>query len=304
MAGKKSPAASNDSPTPCGVVMPISTMGDCSESHWADVLAIVSDAVGSVGFSADLVSNADEVTIIQKTIVQNLYNLPIVICDVSEKNPNVMFELGLRLAFDKPTIIIKDDRTTFSFDTGVIEHMEYPRDLRFAKIVEFKRRLGEKVLATYERSSDDPQFSTFLKHFGQFKVAALDEKEVSGQEFIIEQLSSLQKKVDGISVPPSQFRRPLNSPAGDEMDICCGPMNDAEIREFREALRAEDAITSIRAVPVDHHIHLFARAKFKSVADRRDMEKRFSDMARSHRRNSRKRLASDPIPTGERELAP
>jgi hypothetical protein len=34
------------------------------------------------------------------------------------KNPNVMFELGMRLAFDKPAIIIKDNRTNYSFDTA------------------------------------------------------------------------------------------------------------------------------------------------------------------------------------------
>ena len=112
----------------CGVVMPISASGDCNESHWAEVFAIISEALKPVGFHANMVSGADEVTVIQKTIVQNLYDNPILVCDVSERNPNVMFELGMRLAFDKPTIIIKDDRTSFSFDTGVIEHVEYPRD--------------------------------------------------------------------------------------------------------------------------------------------------------------------------------
>jgi hypothetical protein len=34
-----------------------------------------------------------------------------------------MFELGMRLAFDKPTVIIKDDKTDYMFDTGIIEHV-------------------------------------------------------------------------------------------------------------------------------------------------------------------------------------
>jgi hypothetical protein len=53
---------------------------------------------------------------------------------VSGKNPNVMFELGIRLAFDKATIIIKDDKTDYSFDTSVIQHIPYPRDLRHNQI--------------------------------------------------------------------------------------------------------------------------------------------------------------------------
>ena len=93
----------------CGVVMPISAIGDCNESHWAEVFQIISEAIEPAGFKANMVSGTDEVTVIQKTIVQNLYENPIVVVDVSERNPNVMFELGMRLAFDKPTIIIKGD---------------------------------------------------------------------------------------------------------------------------------------------------------------------------------------------------
>ena len=97
----------------CGLVMPISTFDECSEQHWLDVKAILIEAIESAGFKANLVSDADDVGIIQKRIIQNLFDNPIVVCDVSGKNPNVMFELGLRLAFDKPTIIIKDDATAY-----------------------------------------------------------------------------------------------------------------------------------------------------------------------------------------------
>ncbi|VXB67125.1 RNA helicase [Chryseobacterium sp. 8AT] len=142
----------------CGVIMPISQIDGCSESHWSDVMEIISTCVTEAGFEANIVSNADDVGVIHKRIVQNLYDNPIVICDVSCRNPNVMFELGMRLAFDKPTIIIKDDKTSYSFDTSSIEHIEYPRDLRFNKIQEFKIKLTEKIKSTYKKSSEDPNF--------------------------------------------------------------------------------------------------------------------------------------------------
>jgi hypothetical protein len=182
-------------PLCCGLVMPISSIDGCNEQHWADVKEILIEAVESAGFKANLVSYADDVGIIQKRIIQNLYENPIVVCDVSGKNPNVMFELGLRLAFDKPTIIVKDDKTSYSFDTSPIEHLEYPRDLRFSKIVEFKESLKDKVIATLKKSQDDPNYTTFLKHFGTFTVAKLDTKEVSKEDFIIEELKELKKSV-------------------------------------------------------------------------------------------------------------
>ncbi len=179
----------------CGLVMPISSIDGCSEQHWKEVREILNEAIGKAGFEANLVSHADDVGIIHKRIIQNLYDNPIVVCDVSGKKPNVMFELGMRLAFDKPTIIIKDNKTSYSFDTSSIEHLEYPRDLRFNKIIEFKKVLSEKVKATYERSNSDPEYTTFLKHFGTFKVAQLEQKEVSKEDYIIEELRGIKKQM-------------------------------------------------------------------------------------------------------------
>jgi len=177
----------------CGIVMPISTIDGCSEQHWSDVLEILNETIEIAGFEPNLVSNADDIGIIQKRIIQNLYENPIVICDVSGKNPNVMFELGMRLAFDKPTIIIKDDHTTYSFDTSAIEHISYPRDLRFNKIIEFKKDLKQKIVGTYNKAKDDPGYSTFLKHFGQFKVAKIDTTEVSKEDYILEEIKDLRR---------------------------------------------------------------------------------------------------------------
>lgn len=176
----------------CGIIMPISTLDGCNEQHWIDVKNILTESIESSGFEANLVSNADDVGIIQKTIIQNVYDNPIIVCDVSGKNPNVMFELGMRLAFDKPTIIVKDDKTSYSFDTSPIEHLTYPRDLRFNKIVDFKKDLTEKIIATIKKSKEDKNFSTFLKHFGKFTVAKLETTEVSKEEFIIEELRDLR----------------------------------------------------------------------------------------------------------------
>lgn len=182
----------------CGIVMPISAIDGCTEDHWQDVREILDDAISTAGFEPHLVSDANEVGIIQKRIIQNLYENPVVVCDVSGKNPNVMFELGMRLAFDKPTVIVKDDKTSYSFDTSPIEHLQYPRDLRYAQIVEFKEELAEKIRATHQKSKADPNYTTFLKHFGTFKVAKLDTEEVSSSALVLDELQTLRSLVQGL----------------------------------------------------------------------------------------------------------
>lgn len=182
----------------CGIIMPISPIDGCSADHWKEVLLIIKDAIKSANFEPSLVSDSDDVGIIQKRIIHNLYSNPFVVCDVSGKNPNVMFELGLRLAFDKPTLIIKDDVTSYSFDTSPIEHLEYPRDLRYQKINDFKDSLKEKIIATYKKSISDPHYSSFLKQFGDIKVAQLNEKEVTTENFLLQSFDDLRNELKQI----------------------------------------------------------------------------------------------------------
>ena len=207
--------AGDESAKICGLVMPISAIDGCAPSHWDEVREIISDAVLTKGYKANLVSSAVAVGVIHKRIIQNLYDNPIVVCDVSAMNPNVMFELGIRLAFDKPTVIVKDDMTRFSFDTGGIEHMEYPRDLRYSKINGFKKALAEKVDATFN-ASKDPEYTTFLKHFSTITAAKIDSRVGTKDDLILEQLAEIREMLSkrqgprtegGLSVHYSGFDR-------------------------------------------------------------------------------------------------
>jgi hypothetical protein len=92
-------------------------------------------------------------------------------------------------------VIVKDDKTDYSFDIGVIEHVAYPRDLHFHRMVEFKRVLGEKLIASYKVSLSDPNHSTFLKNFGKFHVAGLSESTVPAEKYLIEMMGDLQNEI-------------------------------------------------------------------------------------------------------------
>src|SRR5690242_13163748 len=182
----------------CGLIMPISLIDGYPASHWEAVFSIIKEALSETKFSVELVSDSDEIGVIQKRIVQNIYDNEIVVCDVSAKNPNVMFELGMRLAFDKPVVIIKDDKTNYSFDTAPIEHLEYPRELNYHKIQIFKLKLKDKVVATFE-ASKSPDYTTFLKHFGHFVVADIEEKKVGKEGYVLEVLSELKNEVRNLA---------------------------------------------------------------------------------------------------------
>lgn len=154
----------------CGYVMPISDSHDYRSGHWREMREIFDEVCAMVGLKDPIiVSESNEVNIIHANIVRNLFEKDIIICDVSSRNPNVMFELGLRIAFDKPIVIIKDDATDYCFDTGTIQHLSYPKDLRYESIKKFKDELKRKIESTLKKYHKEPNESPILELFGSFK---------------------------------------------------------------------------------------------------------------------------------------
>jgi len=186
----------SDLPT-CGIVMPISEIDGLPPSHWSEVLQLLIGSAENAGFQSKLVSESNFSGVIQQRIIQNLYQNELVICDVSGQNPNVMFELGLRLAFDKATIVVVDDRTKISFDTSPIEHLIYPRDLRHGKMIDFTSRLTEMIKATHLESQKDG-YSTFLKHFGTFEIKGLEKKEGGVDEYLLSAIQDMSSEINNL----------------------------------------------------------------------------------------------------------
>jgi hypothetical protein len=221
----KSEAKKSDPPI-CGIAMPISGFDGYPREHWADVKLILEEAIQDADCSPLLVSNDNEMGVIQQRIVTNLYHNPLVICDVSGKNPNVMFELGMRLAFDRPVIIVKDDATDYSFDTSPLEHLPYRKDLRMLDTRDFQRILTGKIKSAISGKNQ----MSFLKSFGNLIAKKLEDRDVSKEDFIIESLELMRKQIarlhqkgDGVSrmdTPrPIMFGGEFSSPILGEVDL-------------------------------------------------------------------------------------
>lgn len=182
----------------CGIIMPIATMSaEYTSDHWSDVRYILHKAIEKAGFIPRIVSDSEESTVIHGSIINNIYNDAIVVCDVSNKNANVMFELGMRLAFNKPVVIVKDDKTDYSFDTGNIQHEPYRKDLRHSTVEKFIDDLSRKITKTYEASTKE-DYQSFLSYFGKFEIARVENTPIAEGEAIeklLNKMSSLEYNV-------------------------------------------------------------------------------------------------------------
>ncbi len=195
MAKKQSSRSTKPKKKPiCGLVMPISDIDGCTAEHWARVRGIIEESLAS-DFEVQMVSDAPDSGVIQSDIVQNLATNPVVVCDVSGRNPNVMVELGLRLAIGMPVVIIKDDKTPRVFDVDPLRYVPYRRDLRYDAISDFKRELKDRVRGSIRRAEEDPKYSAFMDAFGPIKVARVDRLEAGVWELISDRLVRIEHRI-------------------------------------------------------------------------------------------------------------
>lgn len=62
--------------------------------------------------------------VIQATIINELYDADLVLCDLTEHNPNVLFELGVRMASELPIALVKATGTNPIFDVDQMLRVE------------------------------------------------------------------------------------------------------------------------------------------------------------------------------------
>lgn len=90
----------------------------------------------------------------QRSIMADIWSLTnhakLVICDCTQKNPNVFYELGLAHAIGKPTILITQNKTDIPFDLQGHRYIEYQTtEAGLAKLaIELKRALRKTLKLT------------------------------------------------------------------------------------------------------------------------------------------------------------
>jgi hypothetical protein len=129
------------------VAMPFSEKTkDHAPGYFDEVLKhLITPAAVQANFNARTAKKAGS-EVIQSTIVNDLDNADLVIVDLTEHNPNVLFELGMRIAFNKPVCLIRARGTAPIFD---IDHM--------LRVFDYNPSLWASTLAT-----DVPALSEFI----------------------------------------------------------------------------------------------------------------------------------------------
>ena len=108
----------NEEKKTCFAIMPISDPTGYEAGHFLKVYEdIFKPAIEEVGYTPHRVDEDSASSLIQTKIIRNLIEAPMAICDLSTRNPNVLFELGIRQAFDKPVVLVQEKKGRREFLT-------------------------------------------------------------------------------------------------------------------------------------------------------------------------------------------
>lgn len=187
----------------CFVMMPISNHPDYPTGHFDKIYSqIFVEAIKEAGYEAYRVDENQLSDPIMVNIFDAIQKCPIAICDLSSKNPNVLYELGLRQAYDKPVILVQDEKTDRIFDVSGINTYTYQSNRVYENIISARESIKNALNETKNNADKSWSLIKLLKT----REAVLQKEEVTDEnkeEFLLKnimhKLDNLSERVDEIA---------------------------------------------------------------------------------------------------------
>ncbi|MCM1140888.1 MAG: hypothetical protein NC453_20145 [Muribaculum sp.] len=106
----------------CFVIMPF---GGKFDSYWENIYKPI---IRDLGYEPRRVDDIYKPNDIMENIWHSINEAKIILADLTGKNPNVFYELGLAHALAKPVILISLEQEDIPFDIQSIRHIRYNKD--------------------------------------------------------------------------------------------------------------------------------------------------------------------------------
>lgn len=178
----------------CFVMMPFSDQGDYPKGHFTKVYEqIFAPAIIKAGYKPYRVDeNTISDSIINK-IFEGVQNCEMALCDLSNRNPNVLYELGLRQAYNKPVVLVKDEKTENIFDVSVISTVPYNSNRLYENVLEAQEKICESLKTTGEGKE------TTLIQFVRAKEASYEDVKVNKDDTTNIMLQSIMRELQQLN---------------------------------------------------------------------------------------------------------
>lgn len=183
----------NNKKEKCFVIMPISDQGDYPKGHFQKVYEqIFVPAIKEAGYDAFRVDEDNMCTQIVEKIFKAIQECPMALCDLSNRNPNVLYELGIRQAYDKPVVLVQDDKTERIFDISGINTISYNSSRLYEEVLDARGKITEEILTMKEG-----RHTSIIKVL-KAQAASADSEDIPRDDRIEILLSGLIKDVNDL----------------------------------------------------------------------------------------------------------
>lgn len=178
--------------------MPISDSGSYPEGHFKRVYEyIIKPSCIKAGFNplrADDILNTSYIAI---DVLKRIISSDMAICDISSRNPNVFYELGIRQAFNRPVTLIRDSLTERVFDIQGFRDIEYDENLRIDNVEVIINSVAETLMNTH--ASQGNEINSLISLLGIHSAKITNSVEISKDtELILNSLTTLRSRLTEI----------------------------------------------------------------------------------------------------------
>lgn len=153
------------------VIMPFGEKGESPrpQGFFSELLnSLITPAANAAGFAVETARKQGS-DVIQSTIINQLLKADLVIADLTDHNPNVLFELGIRIAKDLPVALIKAEGTGPIFDVDSMMRVSpYSQNLWRSTLERDVPRLTEHIKGAWDNRSTERSYMQILT--GQVKA--------------------------------------------------------------------------------------------------------------------------------------
>ena len=243
----------------CFVIMPISDPHGYDSGHFGRVYEhLLKPAIIQAGFLPVRADDAVKTDYIVVGIIQQIVDSEMVLCDFSSRNPNVMYELGVRHAFNKPVVLLKDRRTEKVFDIQGLRHAEYDETLRIDSVQKDIAKIASAITETSNATIDTVNSVVKLAGIRAAEVPA-GQTVSADTSLLLQAIGSLEKRMTSIETDRQSER--FFHFSGDE--VVFGEKDSASIGTEIYDSNADPLGELVDMHPADNKI--FIRAKSGKV---------------------------------------
>jgi hypothetical protein len=190
----------------CLVIMPIADTTPYESGHFKRVYEyIIKPACIKAGFIAYRLEDVQRTSYVVMSKLREVLSAEMAICDLSAKNAEVLYLLGIRQGFDLPTLLIKDTQTEKIFDIRGLLDIEYDETLRVDRVSKAVDEMGETLL--FMNESKGIRTNSIMSLLGIQKAELKNKVDLSSEANI------LLEAISGVKDQLLKGNQPVPTPA-------------------------------------------------------------------------------------------